>query len=60
MGRTLSLNVVAECVETKAQADFLSARACDQFQGYYFSKPVTAEKLAELLEAQTILAAKEA
>lgn len=54
MGKTLSLTVVAECVETKAQADFLRERACDEFQGYYFSKPVTAGKFAELLEAETI------
>ena len=39
MGRTLSLTVVAECVETKAQADFLRQRSCDEFQGL-FSKAV--------------------
>jgi diguanylate cyclase (GGDEF)-like protein len=53
MGRNLSLTVVAECVETKAQADFLREHACDEFQGFYFSKPVTADKFAKLLEAQT-------
>ncbi len=58
MGRNLSLTVVAECVETKAQADFLREHACDEFQGFYFSKPVTADKFAELLEAQTATAAK--
>jgi predicted signal transduction protein with EAL and GGDEF domain len=52
MGRTLSLNVIAECVETKAQADFLRERACDEFQGYYFSKPVAAGEFAELIRAQ--------
>jgi EAL domain-containing protein (putative c-di-GMP-specific phosphodiesterase class I) len=59
MGRNLSLTVVAECVETKAQADFLREHACDEFQGFYFSKPVTADKFAELLEAQTATAAEE-
>ena len=53
MGRTLSLTVIAEGVETKAEADFLREHACDEFQGFYFSTAVTAGKLAELLEAQT-------
>jgi EAL domain-containing protein (putative c-di-GMP-specific phosphodiesterase class I) len=53
MGRKLSLTVVAEGVETKAQADFLRKRACDEFQGFYFSKAVTAGKFAELLEVQS-------
>jgi diguanylate cyclase (GGDEF)-like protein len=59
MGRNLSLTVLAECVETKAQADFLRDHACDEFQGFYFSKPVTADKFAELLEAQSVMAAEE-
>jgi diguanylate cyclase (GGDEF)-like protein/PAS domain S-box-containing protein len=49
MGRTLSLTVVAEGVETKEQKSFLQARECDQMQGYYFSKPVPASRFAELL-----------
>jgi diguanylate cyclase (GGDEF)-like protein len=60
MGRNLSMTVVAECVETKAQADFLREHACDEFQGFYFSKAVTAAKFAELLEAQTKMAVEEA
>ena len=58
MGRNLSLTVLAEGVETKAQADFLRERACDEFQGFYFSKPVTAGEFAKLLEAQTTAAAE--
>lgn len=54
MGRTLSLTVIAEGVETKAQADFLRERACDEFQGFYFSKAVTAGQFAQLLGAQTM------
>jgi EAL domain-containing protein (putative c-di-GMP-specific phosphodiesterase class I) len=60
MARNLSMTVLAEGVETKAQADFLRERACDEFQGFYFSKAVTADKFAELLEAQTPVAAEEA
>jgi diguanylate cyclase (GGDEF)-like protein/PAS domain S-box-containing protein len=49
MGKTLSLTVVAEGVETREQQDFLRERACDQMQGFYFSKPVSAADFAELL-----------
>jgi EAL domain-containing protein (putative c-di-GMP-specific phosphodiesterase class I) len=49
MGKTLSLTVVAEGVETPEQQAFLSERACDEMQGYYFSTPVPAEEFATLL-----------
>jgi diguanylate cyclase (GGDEF)-like protein len=49
MGRSLELTVVAEAVETAEQAAFLRANACHQFQGYYFSAGVTADKLEALL-----------
>ncbi len=49
MGKTLSLTVVAEGVETREQQDFLRERACDQMQGFFFSKPVAAADFAELL-----------
>jgi EAL domain-containing protein (putative c-di-GMP-specific phosphodiesterase class I) len=55
MGRTLSLSVIAQGVETKEQVDFLRERACDEFQGFYFSKALTADRFAELLEAQTTM-----
>jgi diguanylate cyclase (GGDEF)-like protein len=52
MGKSLSLTVVAQGVETKEQADFLRAHACDEFQGFYFNKPLSAQKFTELLRAQ--------
>ena len=52
MGRTLNLTVIAEGVETSAQADFLREHACDQFQGNYFSKPLPPADLARLLRTQ--------
>jgi len=51
MGKTLSLTVVAEGVETLEQQDFLRAQACDEMQGYYFSKPVAPEAFADLLRS---------
>jgi diguanylate cyclase (GGDEF)-like protein len=54
MGRTLSLTVVAQGVETKEQADFLRHNACDQFQGFYLNKPLPGDQMAELLRAQSV------
>ena len=53
MGKTLSLTVVAEGVETPEQQAFLSDRLCDEMQGYYFSTPVAAQDFAELLRSQS-------
>jgi EAL domain-containing protein (putative c-di-GMP-specific phosphodiesterase class I) len=53
MGKTLSLTVVAQGVETKEQAEFLREHACDEFQGFYFNKPLSARQFTELLQAQT-------
>ncbi len=49
MGKTLSLTVVAEGVETQEQMVFLEQHACDQMQGYYFSRPIIPEQFADLL-----------
>jgi len=51
MAHSLGLRVVAEGVETSGQAEFLRERDCDMQQGFYFSRPVTAERMAELLRA---------
>jgi EAL domain-containing protein (putative c-di-GMP-specific phosphodiesterase class I) len=48
MGKSLSLTVVAEGVETAEQQDFLRLHACDEMQGFLFSKPVPPEQFAEL------------
>ena len=49
MGKTLSLRVVAEGVETLEQMNFLKDHSCDEMQGYYFSKPIIPEQFADLL-----------
>jgi diguanylate cyclase (GGDEF)-like protein len=53
MGKSLSLTVVAQGVETKEQADFLRAHACDELQGFYFNRPLPAYQFAQLMRAQT-------
>jgi diguanylate cyclase (GGDEF)-like protein/PAS domain S-box-containing protein len=49
MGKTLSLTIVAEGVETPEQQNFLCEQSCDEMQGFYFSKAVRPEDFAELL-----------
>jgi diguanylate cyclase (GGDEF)-like protein/PAS domain S-box-containing protein len=58
MGRALSLTVIAEGVETEEQVNFLRAHACDEFQGYYFSRPIDKDKFAELLLSSTRVSVK--
>jgi diguanylate cyclase (GGDEF)-like protein len=47
----LRLKVVAEGVETAEQLAALQKLGCDQYQGFYFSRPVTATAFEELLRA---------
>jgi EAL domain-containing protein (putative c-di-GMP-specific phosphodiesterase class I) len=49
MARSLKLRVVAEGVETFEALAFLRAHHCDEAQGYYFSRPVPAQRFAGLL-----------
>lgn len=47
LGRGLSMNVIAEGVETASQRDFLEAHGCDAYQGYLFSSPLPIEILTQ-------------
>ncbi|MDF2949640.1 MAG: hypothetical protein K0R07_1677, partial [Sedimentibacter sp.] len=49
----LGIEVVAEGVETKEQVDILKRIGCDIIQGYYYSKPLTPEKLYEYIKIHT-------
>ena len=49
LGQKLNLRVIAEGIETEAQAAFLRENNCDEMQGYLFSRPVPAERVKELL-----------
>src|ERR1017187_141617 len=49
MAKSLNLKVIAEGVEDEAQMSFLREHQCDEIQGYYFSKPLTVDKVADKL-----------
>jgi diguanylate cyclase (GGDEF)-like protein/PAS domain S-box-containing protein len=49
MGKSLNLTVIAEGVETLEQQTFLQDHACDEMQGFLFSKPIPSDQFAELL-----------
>ncbi|MFH1852665.1 MAG: EAL domain-containing protein, partial [Candidatus Neomarinimicrobiota bacterium] len=52
LGHSLNLNVIAEGVETQSQLDYLRKNYCNEIQGFYYSKPLSAEKLADFLKAR--------
>jgi EAL domain-containing protein (putative c-di-GMP-specific phosphodiesterase class I) len=56
MAKSLNLKVIAEGVENEAQMSFLRAHGCDEIQGYYFSKPITAAEVADKLQLPTCAA----
>jgi diguanylate cyclase (GGDEF)-like protein len=46
LGHNLGKRVVAEGVETRGQIDFLRSIACDELQGFYFSRPLPSGEFA--------------
>jgi diguanylate cyclase (GGDEF)-like protein len=55
MGKALGMTVVAEGVETTEQETFLRNHACDEMQGFLFSKALPPQELASLLGAAPLL-----
>jgi len=49
IGKSLDLTIVAEGVETEAQADFMTAIGCDELQGFLLSKPIEAAAFESLM-----------
>ena len=52
LAQKLGLQVIAEGVETNAQAAFLLECGCEDIQGFLVSKPVPAEELCAYLSAK--------
>jgi EAL domain-containing protein (putative c-di-GMP-specific phosphodiesterase class I) len=49
LGRALRMSVTAEGVETRQQLDALRKKGCGEAQGYFFSRPVPAGEISDLL-----------
>jgi diguanylate cyclase (GGDEF)-like protein len=52
MGLNLDLDVIAEGIETPAELDFVRTLGCTHGQGYLFSRPVPAQQLKALIDAE--------
>jgi diguanylate cyclase (GGDEF)-like protein len=56
LGKSLHLTVIAEGVESAAQAEYLRAQGCDEFQGYFINQPVPAEEFARQMRTSMLSA----
>src|SRR5574343_660523 len=55
MGRSLRMTVLAEGVEKAELLALLRKMGCDMAQGYYFSRPVSADGMADMLRLQPFI-----
>jgi diguanylate cyclase (GGDEF)-like protein len=53
LAKALGLGVLAEGVETEAQLAFLKEHDCDEYQGFYLSRPVSADQVVEHFSRRT-------
>jgi diguanylate cyclase (GGDEF)-like protein len=54
MAKGLSLQVVAEGVETSQQVEFLAAQGCHCAQGYFFARPMDSEAYGRFLQSRDL------
>jgi len=50
LGKNLGLSLIAEGVEELEHVEFLQSLACDEIQGYWFSRPIEADELVAFLK----------
>ncbi len=58
LAHELGIEIIAEGVETEGQEKFLLSAGCEHGQGFYFSRPVNAERVTELLHLGKITPAR--
>lgn len=54
LGKALGMKVIAEGVETTQHLQFLKFHDCDQYQGYFFSPPVSAEEVCKMFASPSV------
>ena len=52
LGKSLRLRIVAEGVEEQAQVDILRLCGCDEFQGYFYARPMPVAELRSWMAAR--------
>jgi diguanylate cyclase (GGDEF)-like protein/PAS domain S-box-containing protein len=55
MAKHLDLNVIAEGVESESELKYLTSAGCNMFQGYFFSKPLSAEVFSKFYFANNTI-----
>jgi len=55
LAHELGIEIIAEGIETEGQEKFLLSAGCEHGQGYYFSRPVNAERATALLRSGKIV-----
>jgi EAL domain-containing protein (putative c-di-GMP-specific phosphodiesterase class I)/GGDEF domain-containing protein len=53
LAHSLNLNITVEGIETKEQLEYFKLQDCQEGQGFYFSRGVSAEAITKLLQRQT-------
>ncbi|MFZ2726017.1 MAG: PAS domain S-box protein [Methylococcaceae bacterium] len=54
LGHHLGFKVLAEGIETLEQLEFLDSQGCDYYQGYFYSKAISADDFAVLLATKPL------
>lgn len=54
LAQNMNLEVISEGVETKEQSDFLVKNGCHNIQGYFYAKPMPADKMKEFLDNHSV------
>jgi EAL domain-containing protein (putative c-di-GMP-specific phosphodiesterase class I) len=58
MAHSLGMRVVAEGVEHREQLEVLKAHGCDEYQGYFFARPMPVEKFTTMLKDGSTLSGR--
>ncbi len=59
MARAMALNIIAECVETEQQKEFLINEGCDMMQGFLFARPMPFADFKHYLKVRLPLSVQE-